>query len=268
VRGLDHIVLAVRDLEAARSRLAALGFTTTPKALHPWGTANSLVQMEGSFIELLGLDDPAKIVAPGPGEFSFGDYNRRYLAQREGMSMLVFSSDDAAADLARWRREGLETYAPFDFSRSATLPSGEQVTVAFSLAFVTHPEMPWAAWFVCQQHNPEHFWKPEYQRHDNAAHTMERVWMQAQAPERYAEFLSRLFPGARLREEDAGVTLELERGSVAVRRRDRLAARFPWLRLPGATESPAFVAVTLARAGGGAAPVIAEQVCGLGLEVA
>lgn len=34
-RGIDHLVLCVRDLEAARRRYADLGFTTTPPARHP-----------------------------------------------------------------------------------------------------------------------------------------------------------------------------------------------------------------------------------------
>ncbi len=67
VRGLDHVVHAVRDLHAARSAYAALGFTTTPPALHPWGTGNSLVQLDRSFFEILSVEAPEKIVAASAG---------------------------------------------------------------------------------------------------------------------------------------------------------------------------------------------------------
>ena len=50
-RGIDHLVLAVRDLEKARTFYQRLGFTLTPRAQHPWGTANHLAQLNGCFLE-------------------------------------------------------------------------------------------------------------------------------------------------------------------------------------------------------------------------
>ena len=49
-RAIDHLVLCVRDLEAARAIYRRLGFTLTPPARHPWGTGNSLVQLQGNFL--------------------------------------------------------------------------------------------------------------------------------------------------------------------------------------------------------------------------
>ena len=62
-----------------------------------------------------------RITRVAPGEFSFGDHNRRFLQQGEGMSMLVFSSADARADQQRWQACALQTYPLFDFSRNAKL---------------------------------------------------------------------------------------------------------------------------------------------------
>lgn len=245
-RGLDHVVHAVRDLAAARSAYRALGFTTTPPALHPWGTGNSLVQLDRAFVEILSVEAPEKILPPAAGMFSFGQFNVDFLAAREGMSMLVFSSDDALADGRRWRDAGLATYAPFEFSRTATLPGGEQVTVAFSLSFVTDPGMPGVAWFVCQQHFPEHFWKAEYQRHGNGASRMRCVWMQAEEPASHAAFLAALFPGeSSLSEVDGGLDLELGYGRVALRTPAALGARFPGQPLPPRAAGPVFAAVSV-----------------------
>ncbi len=172
-RTLDHLVLCVRDLEQARASYAGLGFTLTPPATHPFGTANSLVQFAGSnFLELLALNDAARIPPHGPPDhFSFAAFNQAFLGRiGEGASMLVFASRDARADVAAFRARGLVTYAPFDFGRKAMLPDGREAQVGFSLAFVTHPEMPDAAFFTCQQrHPPELFWRPAYQRHANGA---------------------------------------------------------------------------------------------------
>ncbi|MFT5175866.1 MAG: catechol 2,3-dioxygenase-like lactoylglutathione lyase family enzyme [Gammaproteobacteria bacterium] len=245
MRGLDHIALAVRDLDQCKASFEQLGFTTTPNALHPWGTANSLIQFDRSFIEILSVAQPQKISDAAAGEFSFGDYNRRFLEHHEGMSMLAFSSTDARADQARWRSLGLQTYALFNFSRAATLPTGEQVTVAFTLAIVTHPQMPDAAWFVCQQHFPEHFWKPQYQQHSNTAKDMQCVWMQAENPVQYSDFLARLFAEGEVTEQHDGITLQLDYGRVAIRTPQSVAERFPGMDLPSTANGPRFVAVTI-----------------------
>ena len=67
--------------------------------------------------------------------------------------MLVLDSDDARADVAAFRAAGLQAYDPFDFSRKARLPNGQEATVGFSLAFVTHPAMPDVAFVVFSGHN-------------------------------------------------------------------------------------------------------------------
>ena len=42
---LDHIVIAVRDLDAAGRVYSALGFTVTPGGRHPEGTQNSSIDL-------------------------------------------------------------------------------------------------------------------------------------------------------------------------------------------------------------------------------
>jgi len=226
-RGLDHFVLAVRDLDAAQLRFRQLGFTTTPRARHPWGTENILVQLQDCFIEILAISPGLEIDAPAPGHFSFGYFNQQFLREREGMSMQVFSSCDAQADRLHWCECGLSGYAPFDFSRMATLEDGRQVPVAFSLAFVSHLEMPRAAWFVCQQHYPENFWKAAFQQHENGASGVATTTLAAQTPQRYGHFLESLFPEGQLRSRPHALELQLPRGQVRVRSATDLETRVP-----------------------------------------
>ena len=70
-RGIDHLVLAVEDLSAARDQFAAFGFLTTPLGRHPWGTGNHLVQFPRNFIEILGVVDASKLVPMRDDHFSF-----------------------------------------------------------------------------------------------------------------------------------------------------------------------------------------------------
>src|SRR6478736_7744923 len=101
-RGLDHIVHAVRDLDAAAALYRGLGFTVGARNKHPWGTHNHIVQFPGFFIELLTLAEPEKLGSDG---FSvlFGAYNRDFLKADEGFSLLILESRDAVADEKEFR---------------------------------------------------------------------------------------------------------------------------------------------------------------------
>ena len=202
-RAIDHVVLAVRNLDAAARRYEKLGFTLTPRAAHEdrMGTSNRLAQFAAkNFIELLEVDRPDTLAAhdfsASRAFFSFGEHNRRAVAQREGLSMLVFAGDDARGDIATFKAADLPTFAPFDFERLARLPDGTEVTVAFSLAFVQSPEMPNVAFFVCENRAPEVFWKPAYQSHANGAMGIAAVYLASPAPERDAAFVGKMFGGA------------------------------------------------------------------------
>ena len=201
-RAIDHVVLTVRDLDAAAITYQRLGFTLTPRAAHDdqMGTSNRLAQFRGrNFIELLEVDRPETLarhdLAASPPFFSFGDHNRIAMRDREGLSMLVFASDDARADISSFAAAGLATFAPFDFERQAQLPDGRKVTVAFSLGFIQSREMPNVAFFVCQNRAQDYFWKPEYQSHANGATRIAAVYLSSPAPERDAAFVSKMFGG-------------------------------------------------------------------------
>lgn len=169
-RPIDHLVLAVRDLDAARETYRRLGFTLTPMARHPFGTANSLALLDGSYLELLAVADAAAIPEAGAGQFSFGAFNRDYLEGRQGLSMVALRSEDADADRAAFAKHGLPAYEPFHFARMAKGPDGVEREVSFSLAYTsdarTHGR---AGFFTCQHHHPENLWWPELMRHPNGA---------------------------------------------------------------------------------------------------
>jgi hypothetical protein len=205
-----------------------------------------LVQLQGNFLELLAVAEPEKIPAPEPGRFSFGAFNQAFLKRRQGLSMLVFQSADALRDQAEFASRGLETYEPFDFSRQAKLPDGSLKTVAFSLAFVTEPRMPEAAFFTCQQHAPEFFWKSEYQHHANGARAVAEVVMLANDSGGFADFFGKLVdPGAVSRAEGA-LRVTLGDGALSLLDATRLAQRFPGIRLRDVLRKPYFAGYSIA----------------------
>lgn len=90
---LDHVVIAVRDLDAAAQRYARLlGLAPSWRGVHPGaGTANALFRLENTYLELLagtGLD--------------------------EGLLALAFATDDAKAEAARLQRAGIAASEPLD----------------------------------------------------------------------------------------------------------------------------------------------------------
>ena len=99
MKGINHLVLAGRDLQAMRSSYQALGFTITPRGQHPFGTGNSIIQLHGTYLELLSVTIPGDVTEHSIGNFSFAAFNRDYLARHEGFSMMVLDTSDARADL-------------------------------------------------------------------------------------------------------------------------------------------------------------------------
>ncbi|MEX2520689.1 MAG: VOC family protein [Paracoccaceae bacterium] len=266
-RSIDHIVLAVRSLDQTAAAYQRLGFTLTPRASHEarMGTSNRLAQFaERSFMELLEVDRPAGIMPHRPEEtppvYSFGARNRAALAAREGISFLVFASEDARADLAGFKAAGQAAYAPFDFTRQAKAPDGTAAEVSFSLGFAVSPDMPGAPVFVCQNRAASFFWKAEFQEHDNGAKGMRAVWLATPAPERDAAFFASLF-GGEARAADGGLDVSCGEVQTLRLRPPEAVAAVDRAFAPGALASPRFVGIELA--GPGAVTIPSDEGAGM-----
>jgi catechol 2,3-dioxygenase-like lactoylglutathione lyase family enzyme len=107
LKSLDHVVIAVRDLDAATATYGKLlGRAPSWRGTHPGaGTANTLFRLERTYAELLSP------VGRGP----LADALRAHLAGRgEGPFALAFGTDDAGACAARLRACGLSPSDPID----------------------------------------------------------------------------------------------------------------------------------------------------------
>ena len=214
-RGLDHIVHAVRDLDAAAELYRRLGFQVGARNRHPWGTHNHVVQFPGFFIELLTLAEPDKL---GSDAFFvlFAKYNDDFAKRGEGLSMLLLESKDARADEAAFRAAAIGASEGMRFEREAKRPDGSAVKVGFSLAFAEDRLAPDIHFATCQQHYPENFWNPAFQQHANGAERVAGVVLVAGEPDRHREFLL-AFTGARTAQDDSdGFAIDLPRGAIDV----------------------------------------------------
>lgn len=109
---LDHVVIGVRDLDAASDRYTRLlGRRPSWRGRHPeYGTANVLFRLDNTYLELLA----------GSGSGPMAEWLAHRLADvGEGICALAFGTDDAAASARVLRERGLDPSAP-------TAGSGQQ----------------------------------------------------------------------------------------------------------------------------------------------
>jgi len=240
-RGLDHLVVASRDLAAQAAFYARLGFKVGARNRHPWGTLNHIVQFDGCFLELITLEDGFKRPNPGEPVAQFANFLADYVERRDGFAMLVLESRDAAADQADFVAHGIAGPQTFFFERRGERPDGTPVHVAFTLAFASSPAIPEAGFFVCQQHFPESFWNPAYQRHDNGVTGVAAAVMVADDPLRHAAFLESYTGGGQVGRIDGGIAIETPRGRIEVLQPAEIEARFGETPPPGT--GPRFAAI-------------------------
>jgi hypothetical protein len=214
--GLDHIVHAVRDLDAAAEFYARAGFTVGARNRHAWGTHNRIVQLKNAYIEILTVAEPEKIVPHGARAFSFGAYHQDFLASREGLSMLILNSSNAAADARSFEATGIGGFEVFDFAREGAKPDGTLVKLAFSLAFARDAASPNVRFAVCQHYFPENFWDPAFQTHVNGAGAMRGVAMVAENPTDHHIFLKAFTGVSDLHSSSIGIKALTENGDVEI----------------------------------------------------
>jgi catechol 2,3-dioxygenase-like lactoylglutathione lyase family enzyme len=215
-RGLDHIVHAVRDLDAAAEFYRRAGFTVGARNRHPWGTHNRLVQLRDFYVEILEVAEPEKIPSHGARAFSFGAFHRDFLEYRQGLDMILLNSTDAIADNASFQTSGIGNFEVFDFAREGLQPDGKPVKLAFSLAFAREPQSPQVAFAICQHHFPENFWNAAFQSHANGTCDVLGAVMVADNPSDHYVFLKAFAGLSDLNSSSIGVKAHTVNGDIEI----------------------------------------------------
>jgi hypothetical protein len=215
-RGIDHLVIAAHDLDALSDLYRRLGFHIGARNHHPWGTINHIVQFSGSFLELISTGPAFRMPAEDDSVWGFAGFVARYLERREGLAMLVLESSDAKADHADFSARGIVKGVPFSFARKGRRPDGSDVELAFTVAFAGSPALPEQGFFVCEQHYPENFWNPEFQKHPNAVTGIAAVLMVAPDPGPLMGFLEAFSGSGPSRPISAGRAVDTGRGRIEV----------------------------------------------------
>lgn len=165
--GIDHPLLATRDIEGLRNRLIALGFNMTAIGKHPWGTSTSLAMFEGCLLEIMGLYDETLIDEVPAGDFRFGRHVFEHVQRREGVALTALHSTASHADAQTAAQAGFQVAGHLEFGRDVVLPDGTAGRTKTTLALLPDPVFPRLSLFLCQQHRPDLIYVPEWLVHPN-----------------------------------------------------------------------------------------------------
>lgn len=168
ISGVDHIVIATRDLAAAAAAWQRLGFTIAPRGVHSahLGTANHTIMLTDDYIELLGVVAPTPHNAP----------TRVLLEGGDGLERIALRARDAQRLADELAGRGIAATGPLDFGRPVDLPAGGRSEARFRTVFWPVDKRPGGArLFACEHLTPDVVWLPELTRHANTAERLVEV---------------------------------------------------------------------------------------------
>jgi hypothetical protein len=153
-KGIDHLVIAVNDLDQATKDYRQLGFNVVPGGRHPVGSHNALVAFEdGSYLELISFYREA--------------LEHRWwepLQKGERLVDYCMQTDDLAGDTRKLRECGVAINDPVPWSRIR--PDGYQLEWFLSLVTGSHRGV---APFLIQDATPREERIPHLWEHPNGA---------------------------------------------------------------------------------------------------
>ncbi|MTI08806.1 VOC family protein [Curvivirga aplysinae] len=184
ITGLDHSIIGVSDLEAARETYEKLGFTITRRGRHEgWGTANYCIMFPQDYIEILGIVDPT--------QFDAGLVN--FLATNgEGLMKLAARSSDVDVTRAHLEKEGFDPSEVQKLGRWLEMPEGD-VMPHFRLVHIPAEKTPGFKGFVCQHMTPEIVWREEWLSHPNTVAAAKAYVIINENPESLKDCYEKLF---------------------------------------------------------------------------
>ena len=225
ITGIDHLLIDVEDLEAARATWHRLGFTMTPRGLHPqWGTGNYCMMFPDNYLELIGIADPQVYAA--------NEARRGRPRRGHGLGAIALATDDADGAKRALGEAGIAADGPKDLSRLLEAEEGTSEP-RFHLLHLPEGASPAVPMFLCRHLTPEMVRRPDWLVHDNGAMALVSLALPAADPGATVGAYERLLgPGAVTRTDET-VTLRIGGTSVLLVRPEDYDSLFPDLHEEG-----------------------------------
>ncbi len=231
IAGLDHAVIAVRDLDAARATYQRMGFKLAPRGEHSTGSSNHNILFEKDYLELLTVPNSNPAQA----------YFYEFLQQAEGLAGLALSGTDLNAAYKVLHTRGFDPTRPIELSRKV-MQGSRTGTAMFALTNISKYTTPGAQIFICQHFTRELVWLPELQKHPNGATGIAAVAFVADNVDYVAGVYAKLF-GKWPEPVDEGLKIETKGAPIVVCTRVALQARLAGVELPQRSTGPRVAAL-------------------------
>jgi hypothetical protein len=176
IKGIDHLIVMAGDLDRSNGLWNSLGFATTPRGFHDTGgTANHLILLDQTYIELLGLVDRQQaspyrpLIEGAPGIWG------------------IALRGSAEAAFRFWSSQGLDVAAPVSLSRPVEIDDRSE-RARFQLTMLARtPNMPFPI-FCCEHLTPQFVWEPDRPPHSNGALALKEVVLIAEDDHVWRQF--------------------------------------------------------------------------------
>lgn len=203
VIGLDHCIIAVRDLERAREDYARLGFTAAPMGDHQnRATANYCLMFQETYLELLGINQP---------EYPDGGLQEKLEVRGEGLHRLALGTTDADAVKAQVEALGVRTEGPRDLARPSKEPEG---MVRFRNLFLEPADLAGMPIFICGHKTPELMRNTRLTTHANGSNRFAGITGLVTDPKETAKAMAKLFGAGSIKETEFGAEIDSGRGFI------------------------------------------------------
>ena len=237
---LDHIGVAIKDLERGRAAYARLGFNLTLRSIHrgsptpgapviPFGSGNHCAMFLEGYLEIVGLTDPA----------IFSNI-KSLVARYEGAHIVAFGVESADATYKELSARGIPIEAARQLERDAAygLQGTELRRAAFRNMYFDRAVYPEARLLYIEHLTRDVLWQPHLLDHPNGVVALRDIFLCVTDAGTVADKYAKLF-GVKAEAVAAGEwRIKLAHGHVWIATPEAWARRAPGAAVP-ALPSPA-----------------------------
>ncbi|WP_282078829.1 VOC family protein [Epibacterium ulvae] len=190
--GIDHPLIAVRDLDKAIETFRSLGFFIAPPVQHPWGTSTALALFNHQILEIVSIGDASLLDRYETGGFRFGRHVEEFLEKSEGVALTALFTEDAEEAEAQLAARGISCTGTIDFGRDVVCGDGKPDRTKTTLKVFRNDAMPRLSVFACQQHRRDLLEFPDRMAHPNGAHGFAAATIVAKGKAPVLDWLTRI----------------------------------------------------------------------------
>jgi catechol 2,3-dioxygenase-like lactoylglutathione lyase family enzyme len=229
---LDHVGVAVRNLDTAKETFQKLGFQLTTRSLHsgatspggpvqPWGTGNHCAMFADGYLEIIGVTDPDLYTTQIDGRL------KRY----EGLHIIAFGTDDADAAHGVLAERIECVQGPAALERLVPFGNGTK-RGRFRNIYLDTVAFPEALYIVIEHVTPDVLWQPALLSHPNGVRALAGVTLCVADIEEVSARMAAVTGVTAEDDEGGGIVFPLARGTVSIVGTETLGALYPGVTAP------------------------------------